>query len=667
MITIAQLPKIQETADANRARGLGGLTEQIRQRPAVSLRAVLIGFLAIPFNTYWLVLAYWRYGFDSGTHYPIYSNCLFVLFLLITVNALVRRRRPDRTLATGELLTVYVILSVATAWCGPGLLLALPEAISDPFWYATPDNHWAQTVWPNLPTWLTVSNVQATAGLFDGDSTPYVSEVLLAWAGPALWWTGITSALMLCYACLSSILRRRWVEDDKLLFPMTTVPLQMAEERHGLWRSRMMWAGFCVAGVFELFATLHGFFPAVPVIPLYFDLGPLIDQYPPWNAIRWKGVGLWPAVISLCYLMPLDLAFSLWFFNLLWKTELIVSSHLAWTTDTASGFPYIDMQSLGGFIALLVSIVWLDRRYLLRVGRRTLGLPVSGLDESKEPLSYRWAVVGFAVGIAFICYTFGRAGMTSLTSLSWIANLLLIGVVLTRVRAQLGPPHFEQVGMGPTQFLPVLFGSNAIGPKGLGMLWLSYPFTRHHTENPQPWTLETYKLADSGRMELRRLPWVLVFATALAIVSLFWASLQVLYHIGSVTTSDAFSSHYERRIPVQLDSMLANPSSGPNWALLIAVGVGLAGTAILMVLKMSFYAWPLHPVALPIASAWVMDSALPAVFIAWLVKTMLVHYGGLRLYRQTLPFALGMIIGSAVIGCARTSFAVIFGVEMPAI
>ena len=485
-----------------------GLLERSRPtaKPAVSLRAVLIGFLAIPINTYWMVLTYWRYGFDTGTHFPVYSNCLSMLLLLTGINVLVRRRRPDRAFSTGELLTVYVILSVATAWCGPGLLLSLPEATCDAFWYASEGNHWAATVWPNLPTWLTVSNVPAMAGFFQGGSTPYVKSVLLTWIGPALWWTAITGALMLCYACLSSLLRRRWVDEDKLLFPMAAVPLQIAEERHRFLRNKVMWAGFGLAALFELFATLHAFFPAVPVIPLWFDLGPSLDQYPPWNAIRWKGVGLWPAAISLSYLMPLDLAFSLWFFNLFWKAETIVSSHFAWTTDTASGFPYVDMQSLGGFIALLISFLWLDRRYLLQVGRKVLGLP-GALDEAKEPMSYRWAVVGFAAGAMLLSYTFGRAGMASWVSLSWIANALLIGLVLTRVRAQLGPPHFEQVGMGPSQFLPVLFGSAAISPRGQGMLWLSYPLTRHYTENPQPWTLEAYKLAESGRMELRRLPW----------------------------------------------------------------------------------------------------------------------------------------------------------------
>jgi hypothetical protein len=633
------------------------------RRAAVSLRAVLIGLVGIPLNTYWMTLTYWRFGNDAGTPYPVYYNCVFYLFALAGLNTILRRRRPQWAFSLGELLTIYVMLSVATAWCGVDLLMPLPEAVCNSFWFASPGNRWADILWPNIPQWLTVADLDVIRGFFDGDTNPYRRSILLAWAGPALWWTAVATALMLAYVCLTSIFRRRWADDEKLLFPITIVPLQIAEERHQLSRSKVMWAGFALVAIFELLATLHGFFPAVPVIPFYFDLGPWIQQFPPWDAYRWKGVGLWPILIGLSYLMPLDLAFSLWFFNLFWKAQLIISKHFAWTTDTAGGFPYVDMQSLGGLIALLVSVLWLDRRYLLQVLRKIAGLR-SPLDDSDEPMSYRGAILGLAVAIGFISYVFGRAGMASWVSLGWIANLLLIGLALTRIRAQLGPPHFEQVGMGPNQFLPALVGSTAISPTGQAMLWLSYPFTMHHAQNPQPWTLETYKMADAGRMERKRLPWVLVLTTAVVVPSLFWATLHVLYNIGARAGADPFASGHARQVPIQLASMLENPT-GANSSLLGAMGVGFLGTAALMVLKLRLYAWPLHPVAFPIASAWVMDTALPAVFIAWLAKAVIMRYGGLRSYRAALPFFLGMILSSSVIGFVRMTIGAILDVDMP--
>jgi len=303
---------------------------------------VLIGLVGIPLNTYWMTLTYWRFGNDAGTPYPVYYNCVFYLFALAGLNTILRRKRPQWAFSLGELLTIYVMLSVATAWCGVDLLMPLPEAVCNAFWFASPGNRWADILWPNIPQWLVVPDLDVIRGFFDGDTNPYRRSILLAWAGPALWWTAVATALMLAYVCLTSIFRRRWADDEKLLFPITIVPLQIAEERHRLSKSKVMWAGFALVAIFELLATLHGFFPAVPVIPFYFDLGPWIQQFPPWDAYRWKGVGVWPILIGLSYLMPLDLAFSLWFFNLFWKAQLIISKHFAWTTRL--GRPGLDRE-----------------------------------------------------------------------------------------------------------------------------------------------------------------------------------------------------------------------------------------------------------------------------------------------------------------------------------
>jgi len=40
---------------------------------------------------------------------------------------------------------------------------------------------------------------------------------------------------------------------------------------------------------------------------------------------------------------------------------------------------------------------------------------------------------------------------------------------------------------------------------------------------------------------------------------------------------------------------------------------------------------------------------LPAIIISWLIKLLLLRYGGLRAHRKALPFFLGLLVGSATI------------------
>jgi hypothetical protein len=556
---------------------------------------------------------------------------------------------------------MYLLLSISTAWAGVAFVSDLPVTISYPFWCASPSNQWDRLVLPYLPTWLTVSQVEVISGLVEGAASPYRRQIVLAWLGPVLWWTAMTTALMLAYVSLSSILRRRWADDEKLLFPAATLPLQIAEERHALFRSRAMWGGFLLAAGIGTINLVHGLLPAFPEIPLSWDLRPHIEGQPPWNAIRWAVTGLWPTVVGLCYLMPVDLAFSLWFFNLSFKAQTILASHYGWTTNATTGFPYVDNQSLGGFIALLASVLWLDRHYLAQVARKVLGLP-SALDESGEPMSYRGAVLGLAVAIGFLAYFFGRGGMPAWLAMGWIANFLLLGLAVTRIRAQLAPPAFDLYGIGPNHFLPMLVGTQAMPPRAQGMMWITYPLTGRFVNNPQPWTLEAFKLVESERRERRRLSWALVAVTPVAVLCVFWATLHVVYSAGVGSNADPYAGD-GLDVPRHLAAALQNPA-GSNYAALGAVAAGMAATVLLMVMKMRFLGWPLHPVALPIAPAYITDHYLAAIFVAWLLKAAVIRYGGLRFHRKALPFFLGLIVGSAVLIVLCTITACIFDVPL---
>jgi hypothetical protein len=360
--------------------------------------------------------------------------------------------------------------------------------------------------------------------------------------------------------------------------------------------------------------------------------------------------------------MPTDLAFSLWLFNLWFKAQLILASHLGWTTDTIMGFPYIDNQSMGGFFALLASVLWLDRHYLAQVARKALGLR-SPLDESREAMSYRAAVLLLAAAMGFLVYFNGKGGMPVPIALGWMADFLLLGLAVTRIRAQLAPPAFELWNTGPNVALPMVIGTKAMSPQAQGMMWITYPVTLEFGNNPQPWSLEGLKLVEPERTGRRRFVWALVAITPVVILSAFWAVLHITYKVSVFSNPDPGARDHVLAVPYYLSNALENPS-GPNYSGLGAVAAGMATTVALMAMKMRFLGWPLHPVAFPIASAWVMDAYLPAIFITWVIKVAIMRYGGLRLHRLALPFFLGLIIGPAVVTLLRTIIASVLDVPL---
>ncbi len=39
------------------------------------------------------------------------------------------------------------------------------------------------------------------------------------------------------------------------------------------------------------------------------------------------------------------------------------------------------------------------------------------------------------------------------------------------------------------------------------------------------------------------------------------------------------------------------------------------------------------------------------VLLGWLFKTLILRYGGVKIYRQALPFFIGLVIGDYAISC----------------
>jgi hypothetical protein len=615
----------------------------------VTARAVVIGVVLTPLNVLALVRSCYALGWTTGNG-ALFVNALAGLFLIALINRGVRAWRPARALGAGELLTVYVMLEVGTglvggAWDVGG---SLASTITYPFWFATEENHWRDLIWPVLPTWLTVQDRSVIAGFYMGASSPYSPAVLRAWAGPALWWAAIVGAMMWVCLCLNCIVRRRWEDEERLPFPLVTLPVQLVEERFGLLRSKLFWVGVGLAIGVEGWNSLARFVPSLVQIPVFIDYTAYVEHRHAWSLMRYPAL-LWsPFPLGLCYLMPLDLTFSLLAFDLMWTAEYVVSGHFGWATDPWSGFPYGDQQVAGALAALLLAMVWLDRRYLAQVVRRALGLRSVLREDGREAFSYRWAMIGVVAGVAFLWWIMARSGAQSWAAVSVLAMYFAMCLVLSRVRAQLGPPAHELPSATmPDSILLALAGSRPLGPRTLGMLTLLRPFLLLQGSNPTPAQLEALKMAEGGRMERRRIALAMAATAPLAIICYFWAQLHVGYSLG---LGSGKTHHWNLVVPrwlaTDLDGYLRHPA-GPNTPAVTAMGFGLIITTLLTWLKLRFLWWPLHPVAFPIALSWAIGAMKPALFISWLTKSLLLRYGGLRAHRTALPFFLGLLAGGA--------------------
>jgi hypothetical protein len=74
-------------------------------------------------------------------------------------------------------------------------------------------------------------------------------------------------------------------------------------------------------------------------------------------------------------------------------------------------------------------------------------------------------------------------------------------------------------------------------------------------------------------------------------------------------------------------------------------GSGILLAAALSILRARLPWWPLHPIGLIFQFSWFVGLYTLTIFITYLVKLVILRFGGILLYRRTRPFFYGLIVG----------------------
>ena len=631
---------------------------QEKRLMGVTWRAVIIGLILIPPVTFWVmeVECVWHSG--HPTSISLMWGVVFTIFVIILVNLLIKRFLPDAALTQGELITIYVMLCMAAGLAGHDTLQLMIPGIPHPFWFDTPENEWAEIMQPHVPRWLVVSDENIIRGFYEGEASFYRKEIILAWLGPTLWWTAFTLALGLIMVCLNVIVRKQWTEHEKLAYPIIQLPLAITEGggTSSFFKNRMLWIGFGIAALIDIINGLSYLYPQIPRIPVrhdYRDIGRYFTEKP-WNAIGSVPLPLYPFVIGLGFLLPMDLSFSLWFFYLFRKGQEVASSAMG---VRLPGFPYLSEQSAGAWFGIFIIAIWVTRSHLREVFKKVFGFKTS-LDDSEEPISYRLTVILMAASFGFIIWFCLKAGMTIGIVIPFFAIFYAFSVAITRSRAELGPPAHEMAGMmNSQQILVNVLGSRSIGARNLVPSAYFWFFSgRGYREHIMPHQLEGFKLAERARMSNKKLVLAMALAIVFGTLASFWSLVSELYRLGGETGPSV------GHIRGQFDwvaSQIAYPR-GTNVPAILGMLAGLIVTFFLMAMRMRFLWWPFHPAGYALSTNFGVEYFWSCLVIATIVKFVVLKFGGASAHRKARSFFFGVILGEYCVGAFWSAISVIF-------
>jgi hypothetical protein len=506
------------------------------------------------------------------------------------------------------------------------------------------------------------------------------------WRSPLLHWGGLALVMFLFIMCLAEWLRRKWVERENLAFPLVEVAdhvirhdfkMETAENLEnppprGQIFAPVFWVGFALGAAFLLFEAFE-YYSTGESVAAGWDLSKGILKEGAFKEMKRVLFVLSPILLGIFFLVNLEISFSVW--SLFWIVNIVFlaiqkgsggitdANYVGWASRS---FPFEMEQMLGAGLAF--GLLLLIKSFQ---GKRKGSDPKLKHDVYLPSKVMLAGLIGLPVVLFAMVADLGmtHVGMFVLFFGIWV----LLGIASARLRSETGLP----MQFVPYDFsrLPLMLGmSKTLGVKS----FLNYgslavlPITMISRLLPQQ--LENLELGRRHQVKGSTLA-ISSLCAFLAALGIGLVSLVVMSHwLGEQVMGFGVKGQGQPGFSVLSYTMWVQHFFGEEGleaftdvhrTRLLFVGVGAAVFGALTILRSRFLRFPFHPIGyllflFSIFHAWLSpyykgsgDINLEGVswlwgsaFVAWLIKKLMIKYGGMNTYRAAKPAFIGLIIGA---------------------
>lgn len=649
----------------------------------VTLRSFIIGLLAVAAVSWTVtyaecILASIQIGFLQ-----LPPAVLGFLVILILFNRLSGRLSHRLSLSNAEIITIYSMMLMAAMISSRGLMQKVMPVMIATNYYANPGNDWQTLFYPYIRKWMVAYNpegapmqdvaVRYYERLRAGESIPWDF-----WALPLFMWGILAMLIFGAFLCLANILRKQWVDNEKLSFPLAQLPLDMIkQEGHTpLFANKLTWIGFAIPAIIFGFNGLHNISPSVPSFTLEQNLTAFLPPTSPWNAIYMTIGYLSFAAIGLFYLLPADILFSLWFFFLYMRFQSYIAGVAGANLEVMPIYPcykFMGYQAMGAYFVLVAYMLYTGWPHFKKVAANAFGKKT--IDDSSEMLSYSQSFWGLIICLALAIAWLSATGMDVwLAAFELLVMVFIVGLVLARSVSE-GGLLMTETSFRPIDIIRLVAAPQSLGAQNLtSMAFVDTAFLRDQRGLLLSGFLDALKISDG--VSLKRRVFFPLFIVSIISAALFAGYLQLYYPYVAKGALNMYSypytdnaqwafADYQQHVHAALnptDGGGGDPGMAANriWML-----VGLGTATFLAWMRLAFFWWPLHPLGFALAPSWTMFNFWFPCFLAWMFKSLILRYGGMMLYTRMRPLFLGLILGEFLSALFWTMVSAMSGAPPP--
>lgn len=647
----------------------------------MTIRAVLIGIaLAVFlcgfsfFNDYVI-----KATFTVANHMPVAIYGGLIVFA-VAIHPLMMRFARRFAFSGPE---VAVILTLGFSVCfipGAGLLRSFAAQVVLPHHYELTEPGWresgvVQMAPPSLLADVSDPQARVVEGFLQGkapgddfgwSSIPWdnLTGVIGTWGFGILLMTGALLGLAL-------VVHKQWSDHEQLPYPLAAVANSIlpsgGELFSGVLRSKLFWYGMVPVAIAHVVNFSHEQFNTMLQIPRFVGLRDLTLFLPaelrdPGYRFGYLNFNIMFIVIGIAYFVPKDVSLSVGVAQVFHDSLIaaLAAYGVSLAAGNSGGWNAGNLFQFGAYFGLFLSILYTGRFYYASVAKRAIGLRVKS-DATDEAI---WGARIFMVLITLFGAWLVSLGVDWQLAVLYTGIVLIIQVVMSRILVETGL-FFIQPVLYPAAILTAFFGMQAIGPEMfLIMTLVSSVFVFDPRQTFMPYIVNAFKFLRFEKVAAGRLFAPCLIAIALAFLAGVAFNYYFQYRDGPAVL-DTWGSGtpvrkpYAETLKVQrhlegqgfveeslaLEGFERFAHTSPMVPSMVGFGLGIGIVLLFTFCRLRFVGWPIHPVIFAVWTGYATRVITMCFLIGWLIKTLVLKFGGVKLYDELKPLMIGLMAG----------------------
>ena len=622
-------------------------------------------FLVLAWNPFWLGLAGRVWGVPWARRLGFSARELTLIFGLTIVSCWAPASGLFRYFHRQNVMPWVHAMTASPNWQAP--LATLPAKLF-------PDGLDGRDLPPDDPGGRRLVYDRVYIGLSQG--LPELQEPRHAWSGLLAWpwrhwlgamayWGPLLALFAAATVAMMLAVHRQWSVHEQLAYPLAKINASLLDrdDRHILpatMRDRLFWWGFGFSFLFYAWNYLSlwysDIFPEIPTGWMIHTWELIPEMHRPGHLFNLGAFTF--AIIGIAYFLASEVGLTLGVAQLLLSfvgMQYYFATGGLITSDQQAG------MRMGGYAAYALVLLYTGRAWYGRIAAKALGV---GRPDPVDRDSV-WAArsFGLAVAATWLMLWLGFA-MDPLLAGVFLLFMFTTTLVVARLVCETGLPFLQ---LSPRMLDPLvrLLGYPATGLRGaMYMNHLYSILSEDHRETLSPYVAQGLHVGDRPGRRMPLFALGLLGSIALSLVAAFVMRGHGYYSQGSSRDVHAYTNvpaammaeplRVAQRIQAGLleDRGDAGPldrllSLRPERGTAGPVAAGMAMTLLLAALRFRFNWFMLHPLLVLAWGTYPMFITTHCFLIGWAIKSLVLQFGGGRVYQRGKPLIIGLIMGEA--------------------